>query len=307
MLRYALRRLLTAIPTLFLVVTIAFFLIRVAPGGPFDLERPLEAKVMENLNRIFLLDAPLWQQYLSYLGNLLAGDLGPSFIYRDFSVTDLFAAGLPASIQLGLSALILALVVGITLGTLAALNQNRVTDYLVVGTATFGITIPPFVVAPVLSLVIGVYLGWLPTGGWGDGSLRYKILPIITLALPQIAVITRLTRGSMIEALRSNHVRTARANGLPVWNVVGVHALRGALLPVVSYLGPAAAALLTGSVVVEQIFGIPGVGRYFVTAALSRDYTLVMGTVIVIACFIIIFNLLVDLIYAVIDPRIRYD
>ncbi|WP_425088163.1 ABC transporter permease subunit [Stappia sp.] len=302
---YVTRRLLTAIPTLFLIVTGAFFLIRVAPGGPFNLERPLEAKVMENLNRIYHLDKPLWEQYLYYLGNLARGDFGPSFVYRDFSVAELFASGLPVSIQIGAGALLLALVAGTLLGIASALRQNRPADYGIVGLATLGITIPTFVIAPLLSLVFGVWLGWLPAGGWGDGAWSYKILPIVTLALPQIAVVTRLTRGAMIEAMRSHHIRTARAYGLKPWTVVVVHALRSAILPVVSYAGPAAAALLTGSVVVETIFGIPGVGRYFVQAALNRDYTLVMGTVIVIAIFIIVFNLVVDLLYALIDPRVR--
>ncbi|MCA1243498.1 ABC transporter permease subunit [Stappia stellulata] len=302
---YVTRRLLTAIPTLFLIVTGAFFLIRVAPGGPFNLERPLEAKVMENLNRIYHLDKPLWEQYLYYLGNLARGDFGPSFVYRDFSVAELFASGLPVSIQIGAGALVLALVAGTLLGIASALRQNRPADYGIVGLATLGITIPTFVIAPLLSLVFGVWLGWLPAGGWGDGAWSYKILPIVTLALPQIAVVTRLTRGAMIEAMRSHHIRTARAYGLKPWTVVVVHALRSAILPVVSYAGPAAAALLTGSVVVETIFGIPGVGRYFVQAALNRDYTLVMGTVIVIAIFIIVFNLVVDLLYALIDPRVR--
>ncbi|MCV6546024.1 MAG: oligopeptide ABC transporter permease OppB [Cohaesibacter sp.] len=307
MLRYVLKRLLTAIPTLFLIVTISFFLIRVAPGGPFDLERPLEAKVMENLNKIYQLDKSLWEQYVIYMGNVLKGDLGPSFFFRDFTVGDLFRQGLPISIEIGGYALLLALIFGGALGILAALKQNRAPDYSVMTVATMGITIPNFVVAPVLTLIFGVALGWLPVGGWNNGAWPNKILPIITLALPQVAIVARLTRGSMIEALRSHHIRTARANGLPSWMVVVVHALRGALLPVVSYAGPAAAALLTGSVVIETIYGIPGVGRYFVQAALNRDYTLVMGTVIVIAVFIMIFNLIVDLLYAWLDPRVRYD
>ncbi len=305
MFAYVTRRLLTAIPTLFFIVTAAFFLIRVVPGGPFNLERPLEAKVMENLNKIYHLDKPLWEQYYYYLGNLLQGDLGPSFVYRDFSVGELFAAGLPVSAQLGAAALTLALVCGTLLGIAAALRQNKHADYAVITLATLGITVPPFVVAPLLSLVFGVWLGWLPAGGWGDGAFVNKILPVVTLALPQIAVVTRLTRGAMIEALRSHHIRTARAFGLNSWTVVVVHGLRSAILPVISYAGPAAAALMTGSVVVETIFGIPGVGRYFVQAALNRDYTLVMGTVIVIAVFIILLNLAVDLLYALIDPRVR--
>jgi len=307
MLSYALRRLIGAIPTLFIIVTVAFFLIRVAPGGPFHLERPLDAQVMENLLKVYHLDEPLWRQYLLYLGNLLRGDLGPSFVYRDFSVGDLIASGLPVSMQLGAAALLLAFAFGTALGTLAALKQNRPGDYGVMAAAMIGITIPNFVMAPVLTLVFALTLDWLPAGGWGEGAIANKLLPVFTLALPQIAVIARLTRGSMIEALRSNHVRTARAYGLPGHVVVVVHALRGALLPVVSYLGPAAAALITGSVVIETIFGIPGVGRYFVQGALNRDYTLVMGTVVMIAGFVVVFNLLVDLLYAVLDPRVRYE
>jgi len=303
---YVIRRLLSAIPTLFIIITISFFLIRLAPGGPFDLERPLEAKVMENLRKIYKLDEPLWYQYWLYVSALLRGDLGPSFFFRDFTIGELFARGLPISIRLGLSALTLAVVVGGILGVIAAFRQNSATDYAVVGLATFGITVPTFVVAPILQIVFGLSLAWLPVGGWNDGAMRNTILPIVTLALPQIAVVARMTRAAMIEVLRSNHIRTLRANGLPLGVIVS-HALRGAALPVVSYLGPAAAALLTGSVVVETIFGIPGIGRYFVEGALNRDYTLVMGTVIVIAVFVLVFNLLVDLVYALIDPRVRYE
>lgn len=303
---YVIRRLLSAIPTLFLIVTISFFLIRVAPGGPFDLERPLEAKVMENLRKIYQLDQPLWYQYWLYLSALMRGDLGPSFYFRDFTIGELFARGLPISMRLGFSALLLAVVVGGTLGVVAAFRQNQATDYAVVGLATFGITVPTFVVAPILQIVFGLTLSWFPVGGWNDGAVRNTVLPILTLALPQVAVVARMTRAAMIEVLRSNHVRTLRANGLPL-PVIVRHALRGAALPVVSYLGPAAAALLTGSVVVETIFGIPGIGRYFVEGALNRDYTLVMGTVIVIAIFVLVFNLLVDLVYALIDPRVRYE
>jgi oligopeptide transport system permease protein len=235
------------------------------------------------------------------------GDLGPSFTRRDFTVNDLFATGLPVSILLGSLALLLATILGTMLGALAAIRQNTSLDYAVVGIATFGITTPNFVVAPLLSLVFGVLLGVLPAGGWSGASPAYWVLPIVTLALPQVAVIARLVRGATIEALHSNHVRTARAYGLPARVVVGKHALRAAMLPAVSYLGPTAAGLLTGSVVVETIFGIPGIGRYFVQGALGRDYTLVMGTVVVIAVFIIVFNLIVDLLYAWLDPRVRYD
>lgn len=306
MLRYVIGRLLGAVPTLFVIVTVAFFLIRVAPGGPFNLERPLPPQIMENLRAYYGLDQPLFQQYLSYLQGLVTLDLGPSYVYRDFTVDELLRQGLPVSIQLGGTALLLALVVGAALGTYAAVRQNRPGDVGVMTLAMVGITIPNFVMAPVLTLVLAIWLGWLPAGGWGEGSLLHKILPIFTLALPQIAIIARLTRGSMIEVLRAHHIRTARASGLPP-GVVTRRALRGALLPVVSYLGPAAAALLTGSVVIETIFGIPGIGRYFVQGALNRDYTLVMGTVVTVALFVVVFNLLVDLLYAVLDPKVRYD
>ncbi|MFD1910848.1 oligopeptide ABC transporter permease OppB [Halodurantibacterium flavum] len=307
MLRYTLRRLASAIPTIFIIVTLSFFMIRLAPGGPFDLERPIDPLIMANLNRAFNLDAPLWSQYLTYLGNLMQGDLGPSFTRRDFTVNDLFAAGLPVSILLGSLALLLAVVLGVIFGALAALRQNTSLDYAIVALATFGITTPNFVVAPLLSLFFGVVLGLVPAGGWSSANPAYWVLPIATLALPQVAVIARLVRGATIEALRSNHVRTARAYGLPARTVVVKHALRAAMLPAVSYLGPTAAGLLTGSVVVETIFGIPGIGRYFVQGALGRDYTLVMGTVVVIAGFIVVFNLIVDLLYTLLDPRVRYD
>ncbi len=307
MLSYTLRRLASAIPTVFIIVTLTFFMIRLAPGGPFDLERPIDPLIMANLNEAYQLDAPLWQQYLTYLGNLARGDLGPSFTRRDFTVNDLFATGLPVSILLGSLALGVAVLLGTALGAWAAVRQNTPVDYAVVGVATFGITTPNFVVAPLLSLLFGVILGWVPAGGWSGADPRYWILPIITLALPQVAVIARLVRGATIEALHSNHVRTARAYGLPGRVVLVTHALRAAMLPAVSYLGPTAAGLLTGSVVVETIFGIPGIGRYFVQGALGRDYTLVMGTVVVIAVFVIVFNLIVDLAYAWLDPRVRYD
>ncbi|MGF7007459.1 ABC transporter permease subunit [Aminobacter sp. BE322] len=304
---YVFRRLLTAIPTMFVIVTLAFFLIRVAPGGPFNQERGLSPEIKANLEAQFGLGDPLWLQYVNYLKNLLQGNFGPSYNLPDFTVSELFAKGLPISIQLGGSALLLALAVGTVLGVIAALNQNKFGDYSVIAVATAGSTIPTFVIAPVIQLLFGLTWMLLPIGGWGDGALVNKIGPIITLSLPQIAIVARLMRGSMIESLRSNHIRTAKALGLSNWSVVVKHALRGAVLPIVSYAGPAAAALLTGSIVVETIFAIPGVGRYFVDAALNRDYTLVMGTVVVIALFTIAFNLIVDILYAVFDPRVRYD
>lgn len=303
---YVLRRLASAIPTLFLIITISFFLIRVAPGGPFDLEQPLEAKVMENLRRIYKLDRPLIEQYWLYVSALARGDFGPSFYFRDFTIRELFATGLPVSMTLGGLALALALVVGVGLGTLAAFRQNGLVDQAVMSFAAAGLTIPSFVVAPALQIVVSLSLGWLPVAGWNDGAPRNLILPVLVLALPQIAVVARLMRAAVIEALRSNPIRTLRANGLPA-HAVALSAMRAAALPVVSYLGPAAAALLTGSVVVETIFAIPGIGRYFVEGALNRDYTLVMGTVVIVAVFVIAFNLVVDVLYAALDPRVRYS
>ncbi len=307
MLRYVLRRLLTAIPTLFVIVTMSFFLIRVAPGGPFNQEKGLNPVIKANLERQFGLDLPLWKQYLNYLNHLLHGNFGPSYNLPDFTVGELFRTGLPVSIQLGTSALVLALLFGGILGVFAALYQNRAADYAVVATATAGSTIPTFVVAPLFQLFFALTLKWVPVGGWGDGAFVNKVGPVITLMLPQLAIVARLMRGSMIESLRAHHIRTARAMGLSDFSVVVRHAMRGALLPIVSYAGPAAASLLTGSLIVEYIFAIPGVGRYFVDAALNRDYTLVMGTVVVIAIFTLLFNLIVDLLYAIVDPRVRYD
>jgi oligopeptide transport system permease protein len=306
MLAYVLRRLGSSIPTLFLIVTISFFLIRVAPGGPFDLEQALNDTIMQNLRRLYRLDEPLWKQYLLYLQGLLRLDFGPSFSSQDMTVGQLFAKGLPVSITLGSLALLLAVIVGLVCGVIAALRQNRAADYAVVATAAAGITVPTFVTAPLFQVVFGLWLAWLPVGGWNDGAVRNIVLPVLVLALPQMAVVARLTRAAMIETLRANHIRTLRAQGLSQATIIR-HALRAAALPVVSYLGPAAAALLTGSVVVETIFGLPGIGRYFVEGALNRDYTLVMGTVVVVAVFVILFNLIVDIAYAALDPRVRYQ
>ncbi|HHC72225.1 MAG TPA: oligopeptide ABC transporter permease OppB [Thiotrichales bacterium] len=306
MLAYAFRRFLGAWPTLLLIITLAFFLIRVAPGGPFDTDKMLPPEVQANLDKKYHLDEPLWMQYGRYLWDVAHGDFGPSFQYKDYSVTELIGAGFPVSLRLGLSAIALALVVGVTFGTLAALRQNSRLDYTVMALSMTGISIPNFVMAPLMLLVFAVYLHWLPAGGWNDGALPNMILPVIALALPQIAYISRLTRGSMIEVLRSNYIRTARAKGLPERVVLMRHALKPGLLPVVSYLGPATAGIITGSVVIEQIFGIPGIGRYFVQGALNRDYTLVMGVVIFYGVLIIVFNFIVDLVYGLLDPRVRY-
>lgn len=305
MLRLATLRLAAAIPTLFLLIALAFFMMRAAPGGPFDSERVLPPEVLAQLEKTYHLDEPLWRQFGRYLGDALRGDLGPSFQYTDFSVNELILKGLPASMSVGLGAMLLALLVGCGAGIVAALRQNRTSDHAVMTLAMTGMSIPVFVIAPLLILLFAVTLGWLPAGGWDSGGLRDMVLPVTALALPQIAIIARLMRGSMIEVLNANYIRTARAKGLTMRMVILRHALRPALMPVMSYLGPAAAGVITGSVVIEQIFGIPGIGRYFVQAALNRDYTLVMGVVVFYGTLIILFNFVVDLLYGVLDPRVR--
>lgn len=305
MLRLATLRLAAAIPTLFLLIALAFFMMRAAPGGPFDSERVLPPEVLAQLEKTYHLDEPLWRQFGRYLGDALRGDLGPSFQYTDFSVNELILKGLPASMSVGLGAMLLALLVGCGAGIVAALRQNRASDHAVMTLAMTGMSIPVFVIAPLLILLFAVTLGWLPAGGWDSGGLRDMVLPVTALALPQIAIIARLMRGSMIEVLNANYIRTARAKGLTMRMVILRHALRPALMPVMSYLGPAAAGVITGSVVIEQIFGIPGIGRYFVQAALNRDYTLVMGVVVFYGTLIILFNFVVDLLYGVLDPRVR--
>lgn len=306
MVKYSLRRLLGAIPTLLLVVVLAFLLVHAAPGGPFDSERVLPEAIKQNIDRYYHLDEPLPQQFVRYIWNAVRGDLGPSYRYRDHTVSQLIAGSLPISILLGSLAMLLAVVVGIAAGTVAALRQNSVVDRVVMAFAMTGISIPVFVIAPVLVLFLAVKLQWLPAGWSGSTGGARLLLPVIALALPQIAYIARLTRASMIDVLASPFIRTARAQGLGTYAVIRYHALKPAMLPIVSYMGPATAGILTGSVVVEQIFGIPGVGQFFVAGALNRDYTLVLGIVIVYAAMIITMNLIVDLIYGVIDPRVRY-
>ena len=305
--RYALGRLLGIIPTLFAIVTAAFFLMRLAPGGPFDEEQTVPPEITANLQAAYGLDQPVLVQYGRYLAGLLHGDLGPSFRMKDFSVAELIGRGLPVTLTVGFSALALAILLGVPLGLLAARRHNRWLDHAVMGLALVGIAVPNFVVAPVLALVFGVQLGWLPVAGWEPGNLRYVLLPAITLALPFIAYVARLTRGSLLEVLQSPYIRTARAKGLSGAVVLRRHALKPTLLPVVSFLGPGTAALLTGSLVVEQVFGLPGVGRYFVQGAVNRDYTLVMGMVVFYAVLILLLNLAVDLLYGWLDPRIRHD
>jgi oligopeptide transport system permease protein len=305
MLRFIGRRLLVAIPTLFLVVTLAFFMMRAAPGSPFDTDRKLSPEIERNVLAKYGMNKPVGQQYLDYLAGVARGDLGPSLKYQDKTVLAILKVYYPVSLKLGLSAIVLAAVAGVSLGVLAALRQNRSVDYGVMTVAVLGVCIPTFVTAPLLVLVFASKLGWLPSAGWNDGALVNLVLPVTVLALPQIAIISRLTRAGMIEVLHSNYVRTARAKGLPERSIVGKHALRAAILPLVSYLGPACAGLLTGSLVVEKIFNLPGLGKFFVISALQRDYTVVMGMVIVYAGLILFLNLIADLLYAALDPRVR--
>jgi len=304
--RYVTTRFLGLIPTLLVLITIAFFLIRIAPGGPFDSEKVLPPEIRSNLDAKYHLDEPLLQQYFRYLGQIVTGDFGPSFQYKDWSVNELIGRGFPVSATIGGLAMLLAFVIGTLTGIAAALRQNTAVDYGIMGIAMLGISIPTFVVAPLLILGVAVYAGWLPAGGW-DWSWQRMVLPVVTLALPVIAYIARLMRGSMIEVLHSNYIRTARAKGLPGHVVVRRHALKPAILPVISYMGPATAALITGSVVIERIYSIPGLGSYFVQGALNRDYTLVMGVVIFYGVVITVLNFIVDLLYAWLNPRIRYE
>ena len=300
-----------AIPTLWAIITVCFFLMRATPGGPFDFDAPVPPEILANLRARYHLDDPLWRQYLDYLTGILRGDFGPSFKYRDFTVTTLIAQGFPVSLLNGFCAMVLAVLIGVPAGIVAALAQNTRRDYIVSAAAMTGIVIPNFVMGQVLILVFGVWLKdsifHLPAGGWNDGALANRILPVFCLALPYIAYLVRITRASMIEALRTNYVRTARAKGLPFRLVILRHALKTAMMPVVTFLGPATAFLLTGSMVVETIFQIPGIGRYFVQGALNRDYTLVMGVTILSAALVIAMNLAVDLIYSLLDPKVRHE
>jgi oligopeptide transport system permease protein len=311
MLRFLSRRLLTALPTMFVVITLTFFMMRAAPGNPFDGQRRLTPEIERNVMAKYGMNRPLPVQYLNYLAGVAHGDFGPSLKYKDKTVLQIIEAGFPKSLLIGGMAMVLAAGVGVALGVVAALRQNRPADYAAMTVAVLGICIPTFVTAPLLVLLFGSRLGLLPIAGWpqsGQSLLsasRYLVMPIVVLALPQIAIISRLTRAGMIEVMRSNYVRTARAKGLPEHAVVLRHALRGAILPLVSYLGPATAGVITGSLVVEQIFQLPGIGHAFVISALQRDYTVVMGVVILYAALILALNLAADLVYAALDPRVK--
>jgi oligopeptide transport system permease protein len=307
MLQLALRRIAGLIPTLLVIITVSFLIIRLAPGGPFDQEQTLTPAVRANLERLYGLDQPLPVQYVRYLGALAHGDFGPSLRQRDFSVTELIRQGLPLSAALGLLAIVLAALTGIPAGMLAALWRSPPVDFMVAALVALAIALPSFVIGPLLALVFALHLRWLPVGGWEGGSPRYLVLPVLTLALPVAAYLARLTRASLLEVLGAPFVRSARARGLGAARVLWRHALPPALLPVVSYLGPAIAFVVTGSLVVEAVFGLPGSGRYLVQGAIDRDYPLVMGMVIVYGALTLILNLLTDLTYLWLDPGTRHD
>lgn len=306
--KYFIRRALGLAPTLFIIITFSFFMIRLAPGGPFDAEKAIPQEILVNIEKKFHLDEPLLMQYGRYLLDIVRGDLGPSFRYYDHDVNYYIANSLPTSLFLGSMAMGLALILGIGSGMLCAVRQNTWVDYLSMSVAVFGISIPNFVIGPVLMYIFALTLHWLPTSGWIDGRYGYVtlILPVVTLSLYYFAILARLSRASILEVLRSDYVRTARAKGVPARTIMFKHVLKGAMLPVVSYLGPAFASILTGSVVVETIFRVPGLGKFFVQSAFNRDYTLIMGTVIVYSIILILMNFIVDIFYSILDPRIAF-
>ncbi|ASJ73051.1 ABC transporter permease subunit [Granulosicoccus antarcticus] len=305
MLNYAFKRLLSTIPVLWVAITACFFILRLAPGGPFDGDRPLPEAIKQNLAAHYHLDKPLFEQYLIYIGKLLQGDLGPSFINQDFTVAEQLLIGLPYTLIVGGVAFFLSIVLGVLAGILGTLYRNRFPDYLIGIVVLSGLVLPNFLLAPIFQLIFGLKLEWLPVGGWGGGTVSHLVLPVVVLALPHIARISRLTRGAMIEVMHSNFIRTARSKGLSSASIVWRHALKPTMTPVVSYLGPAASYLLTGSLVIETIFGLPGIGRYFINAALNRDYGMVLGTVVLYMLLIVVLNLIVDILYAWLDPRVR--
>ncbi len=308
MTRYVVRRVIGLIPTLFIIVTLTFFLIRIAPGGPFAREKELPQQVLENIEAKFHMDEPLIVQYGRYVFDVIRGDLGPSFRYQDHDVNYYIAQSFPNSMILGTISLGVALLLGVTVGMTSALRRNRFADYASMSVAVIGISVPLFVIGPVLMYFLALQWGWLPTSGWITGRNGWItiIMPAITLSFPYFAYIARLSRASIIETLRSDFIRTARAKGLRHSKIVLKHVLKGSMLPVVSYLGPAMAHILTGSIVVEQIFRVPGMGRFIVQSALNRDYTLLMGTVIVYSTLLVLLNFVVDILYSVLDPRVTY-
>jgi oligopeptide transport system permease protein len=304
--RYIFHRVLSSLPTLFALATITFFILRLAPGGPFSDNRRLTPDALASLNRAFHLDEPLVVQYGRYLWNLLHFDFGPSIKYRDFTVGELIIKSLPVSLEIGFWAMLFSTMIGVTLGIAGALRRNGPVDYSAGALAMVGLAVPIFVIGPLLQIAFGLDLHWLPVAGW-DGSLTFKILPIAVLTLPNIAYVSRLMRGSMIETIRTNYVRTARAKGIGERKTIFKHALKGAMLPVIAYLGPATAVTITGSIAIEQIFQVPGIGRYFITAAADRDYPLVMGITLFYGAVVIFGNMLSDIARSLIDPKVSYE
>ena len=305
MIQLIIKRLVIAIPTLIIIIAFVFGLMRVAPGGPFTNERALPPEIEKKINEAYDLDKSLFQQFGIYLSNIAKGDLGPSYKYKDFTVNELILSGFPISLTLGISAIIISLFLGSLLGIIAAIKRNTIFDYAVMGVSLIGICVPSFVLAPILSLFFGLYLGFLPISGWNGGNIYNLILPVVSLSLPQIAIISRMMRSSTIETLNSNFIRTARAKGIPKRRIITKHVIRSSILPIIDYLAPATAGLMTGSIIIEQIFGLPGIGRYFVVGALQRDYTLVSGVMILYASLLMFLILLSDILRAILDPRVK--
>ena len=307
MFAYILRRLAMAVPTLLLLIVLSFLLMHLAPGGPFTQERALPPQVLANLNAKYGLDDPLWRQIWNYVwGVVVHFDFGPSFVYPDRTVNQLIADGFPVTLTYGSLAFLTAVAVGVALGTVAAIRQNSWLDYLAVGISIGAQVLPNFVMAPLLVLTLTLWLGWLPGGGWSFSDPSFWIMPVIALSTSYMASIARITRSSMLEVLGSNHIRTARAKGMPERRVILRNALRPAMLPVVSYLGPVFVSMITGSVVIDIYFSTGGIGKAFVDSALNRDYAVMMGVTILVGALTILFNLVVDILYAWIDPKIRY-
>ncbi|EAQ08014.1 oligopeptide ABC transporter permease OppB [Yoonia vestfoldensis] len=307
MFNFVLKRLAIAVPTILILIVLSFMLMFAAPGGPFNSERPLPPQVLANLEARYGLDQPYWKQMYDYIVNVVTRfDFGPSFQYRDRTVTDVIMQGFPVTLTYGFWSFVVAVIVGVSLGVVAAIKHNTWLDYLAVGISVGAQVLPNFVMAPILVLVFTLWLGWLPGGGWQGGQWQYLILPVIALSTSYMASIARITRSSMLEVLNAGFIRTARAKGLPTWRIILGHALKPAMLPVLSYLGPAFVLMITGSVVIDVYFSTGGIGQFFVNSAFSRDYAVIMGITILVGVLTILFNLVVDVLYAWIDPKIRY-
>ncbi|KJZ17870.1 oligopeptide ABC transporter permease OppB [Loktanella sp. S4079] len=307
MFSFVVRRLMVAIPTLLILVILSFVLMYAAPGGPFNSERPLPPEVLANIEAKYGLDQPFWKRIADYIWGVVAHfDFGPSFKFKDRSVNDIIAQGFPVTLTYGFWSFVVATVVGVTLGTAAAIKQNSWLDYLAVGFSVGAQVLPNFVMAPILLLVFTLWLGWLPGGGWNGGEWPYLVMPVLALSTSYMASIARIMRSSMLEVLNTNFIRTARAKGIPMRRVILRHAMKPAMLPLLSYLGPAFVGMITGSVVIDAFFSTGGIGTFFVNSAFSRDYSVMMGITILVGALTILFNLVVDILYAWIDPKIRY-